>query len=72
MLSPVLASVRSWLPFPFPSPLILPDRTSPSRVRFAAFRALLTRGKGESQALGVPRKGLRPLPCLRRMGESQN
>ena len=47
---------KAWNSPPFPSRLIVPDRSSPSRVRFAASRpgrlradpkdALLTRGKG--------------------------
>ena len=48
---------------PFPSRFIVSDRSSPSRVRFAASRpgrlradpkdALLTRGKGEAPPLGL-------------------
>ena len=58
------------VPFPL-APLILPDRTSPSKVRFAAFRALvgedrsgnralLTREKGKARAGGFTDEG--PLP----------
>ena len=48
--------LRQWARTPFPSPWMIPDRSSPSRVCFAASRpgrlradpkdALLTRGKG--------------------------
>ena len=58
---------KAWKNPPFPSRFIVSDRSSPSRVRFAASRpgrlradpkdALLTRGKGGVGPWGGPRAG---------------
>ena len=66
---------RHWCGSPFPSPWMIPDRSSPSRVRFAAFRALdrsgpirrraVYEGKGGLgfRAVSGPKGSVRPYPA---------
>ena len=59
---------KAWKPPPFPSRFIVSDRSSPSRVRFAASRpgrlrddpkdAMFTRGKGGGRAVGCEDESL--------------
>ena len=61
------SNAQSWLTLmvPFPrAPLILPDRTSPSKVHFAAFCALDCSGPIRGTALCLRGERRKPVPGL--------